>query len=534
VLNMPEAIELLAKTDRQLERKLHPSPRAKALPYLIYIPLYILAIGFAVSDLIFFWQGRDPLDFWPNFLQTLLLPASLVLGFVTFGSDARSSQYPHVAALREAARTGDATLAPIVTESAAPTLDPLAPAASPGRIGPLSRPVKWLHPLIMFAVILLVVALIAVPLLCVYVSIQTGVVPGVALLSLAAIFGLLACRAFGPVYVRVDAEGLHWRRLLGGRRHFAWRNAQALIQMGDVNMLVDHHKTTFILYSPECVFTWNINATTRRKRAASHMLLQAISQHTGLPLRDVSTEVRRIAYAVRILASARKPTKQQINYRFRVLAIAMLPFIVMMLLAATIQIKEPGHFERIYAQSHTVAPLYTDSLTHPDGDWPLTESMTFDNAAYTIESDQSGFTMFVLAPHRYDHALYEVTVSSQGDIESPSGAGLAIIGSAHSQPMLTFCVTPDGWWSLRWLPQGTHLSGSGDSIRIGKNSAIHQDFGAPNRLAILVQGSDFTFYINGHYMTRYHYDELAGGHVGLYLAPPAQQGSFTGFAIYPA
>ncbi|MGZ3584731.1 MAG: hypothetical protein ACXWP6_19610, partial [Ktedonobacterales bacterium] len=450
---MPDAIELLAQTDQQFERTLHPSPRAKVLPYAIYIPLYILAIGFAVGDLIFLWQGQDPQDFWMNFAQSLLFPMSLVLVFVMFRSDSRVSQYAPVSALRRAARTGDATLAPIVTESAAPSLDPLASA--PSRIGPLSRPAKWSHPFIVLAVILPVIAIIAAPFLFVYVNIQAGTLLAAVLLFLAAVFGLLACRAYGPVYVHVDAEGLRWRKLLGGLHHLAWRNAQALIRMGDVNMLLDNHKSTFILYGTECVFTWNINATARRKRAASQSLLHIISQHTGLPLRDVSTEVRRIAYTVRILSSARKHTKQETNYRFRVLAIAMLPFIVMMLFAVAVQVKEPGYFERLYAQSHNAAPLYVDPLTHPDGDWPLTESMTFENAAYTIKNGQSGFTTLVMAPHRYDNALYEVIVSSQGDSNLQSGAGIAILDNTHSQPMLTFCTTSDGWWSLKWLQLGT-------------------------------------------------------------------------------
>ncbi len=532
MLYMAEAIELLAKTDRQLERKLHPSPRAKALPYLIYIPLYILAVGFAVIDILFLWQGRDPLDFWTNFVPSLILPMNLVLGFVMFNSDSRAAQYTPVSALRQAARTGDTTLAPIATESAAPALDPLAPAQS--RIGPLSRPIKLSHPFIVLAVCLPVPAIIVVPLLSIFGNMQAGMLLALALLSLAIAFGLLACRAFGPVYVHVDAEGLRWRKLFGGHNHFPWRHAHALIRMGDVNMLLDHHKTTYILYGAECVFAWNINARPSRKRAASQSLLQTVSLHTGLPLRDVSTEVRRIAYAVRILSSTRKPTKQMVNYRFRVLAIAMLPFIVIMLLAAAIQINEPGHFEHIYTRAHASTPLYADPLTHPDGDWPLTESIAFGDGAYTIKNDQSNFTNLVLAPHRYDNALYEVTVSSQGDPDLHACAGVAILGGAHSQPMLTFCVLSDGWWSLRWLEHGTHASGSGDSIRIGKNSAIQLGTNAPNLIAVLVQGSDFTFYINGHYMTRFHYGDLAGGHIGLYLDPRAERGSFTDFAVYPA
>jgi hypothetical protein len=57
--------------------------------------------------------------------------------------------------------------------------------------------------------------------------------------------------------------------------------------------------------------------------------------------------------------------------------------------------------------------------------------------------------------------------------------------------------------------------------------------GTANRIAVLVQGPDLTFFINGHYATGYHDDALAGGHVGLILDDGSTSGDFNDFAIYP-
>lgn len=528
---MSQVIDLLARTDHDFEytqRRLH---RTKILLYVILGPLYALVLGFAVAMLIRLWQGGDPFQFWIPFVFSASFALHSVKLYVSLASDSRTPFFSPVAALRESIRTGDTTLAPIVTDNAPLIADP-SPAATT-RIGPLRRPMKWSNPFLVLALTLLVAAAIGVPPTLAYASIQAGVNLAIALLVPAAIFCLLAYRAIGPVRVRVDDEGLRWPRLLGGQHRLLWRDAQSLIQLGDVRLFLDDRKTTYIFYSPKRVFTWNITGSSRRQRerAASQSLTRAISQHTGLPLRDVSTEARKISFELPISLPPHKLSPQERTYRFRVLGVVLLPFIIIGLLAGSISFLQPVYFGYLYAHSHASTPLYADPLTHKDSDWPETDIVRFAGGGYIITHDLEthGFhPTLIPPPHHYNNALYEVTARASGD----TNAGLAILSGDISQPMLTFCATPNGNWWLEYVTFGGETENL--LFQHGNSSAIHRGSGTPNRLAVLVQGSDFTFYINGHYMTRYHDDHLAGGHVGLYLDPEPGVGTFTDFAIYPA
>ncbi len=529
---MSEVIGLLALTDRQFERAKHRLRRTKITLYLLLSPLYILSIGIAVSAIVRLWQGYEPLQFWVLFMPVLPLAMSIAAFISAFSSDSRTPLYPPITALRDAIRTGDATLAPIAPDDAAPTLSPSP--LSPTRIGPLRRPMQWSHPLIVFASSLLLVAVVAVPILCAYISIQAGMLLGVALLLLATISYMLAYRAFGSVYMRIDAGGLRWPAPLGGHHRLAWRDAQALIQVGDVRLFLYDRKRTFILYSAERVFSWNITDSSRqqRERAVTQSLLRAISLHAGLPLRDISTEARRLAYDLTDPLTVRKATPQEHKYRDRVYGVVLLPFIIMTLVAGAAQITEPFYFEHLYTQSHATTPLYADPLTHQDNDWPETNQAHFTGTSYTVTHDLALFgfhSSLILPPRRYNNALYEVTARAYGG----TNAGLAIRGTRSSLPILAFYASPEGDW---WLEQDILDGKFHDHLftRLGNSTAIQRDPGAPNHIGILVQGSDFTFFINGHYITRYHDDHLAGGNVGLYLDPEDGQGSFTDFAVYPA
>lgn len=470
------------------------------------------------------------LGFWFSFSSSLLFSMHVVRGFVFSRSDSDSLAplHPYIANLREAVRTGDSSLAPIATGHA---IDP--PAVAPARIGPLPRPFKWSHPFIVLAILLSVTAIIAVPCLFAYVNIQAGTIVGIAMLFLATVCGLLAYRACGPVVVYVGIDGFRWRKILGGHHHLTWRSAQALIRMGDANLFLDDRKTTFILYCADRVFTWNIADSSRRAHIATQSLLHTITQYTGLPLRDVSTEVRHIAYHEGIdPLQLKKPTAQVIEYRFRMLGIAILPFIIMALFALAIPVTKPLSYEYLYMHAHSSTPIYSDPLTHKDSDWPETDSAHFAGGAYTITNDKTLFGFhpsLILPPHHYDNALYEVTARSSGY----TNAGLAVLGNVRMQQMLVFYVTPQGEWSLEQMPLAAHDIYI-DGIRTGASTAIHRGSSAPNRIGVLVQGSDFTFYINGHYITRYHDDHLAGGYTGIFLDPKPGQGAFTDFAIYPA
>lgn len=297
---MSEVTDLLIRTDQDFDYTQRRSRRTKVLLCAILGPFYVAAIVGSVFLLVRLWQGADPLiQFWVPFTFSISFAIHLTRFFVACSSDSRAPLFAPVAAFRQAIHAGDITLAPLATDDSPPALDLLSATAT-NRIGPLRRPMKWSNPFVVRALTLLVAAILVAPPTLAAFSVQAGMILGVALLLPTAISCLFAYRTVGPVHVRVDADGLRWPRLLGGYHRLLWRGAQSLIQFGDVSMFIDDRKTTFILYGAKRVFTWQITggAWRQRARVASQSLLRALSQHTGLPLRDTSAEVRRLAYQV--------------------------------------------------------------------------------------------------------------------------------------------------------------------------------------------------------------------------------------------
>ena len=90
---------------------------------------------------------------------------------------------------------------------------------------------------------------------------------------------------------------------------------------------------------------------------------------------------------------------------------------------------------------------------------------------------------------------------------------------------MTFNITVDGeYWIDRFWDYSSVPT-------IGNDSAIAKGYGASNCLAMLIQGSQYTFYVNGHYAGGFNDGDLAGGAIGLYAG--FDDVSFSGFAVYP-
>jgi hypothetical protein len=72
---------------------------------------------------------------------------------------------------------------------------------------------------------------------------------------------------------------------------------------------------------------------------------------------------------------------------------------------------------------------------------------------------------------------------------------------------------------------------------IHETGAIHQGFGAANRLAVIMRGSEYICYINGQFVGIYRDAGSQDGPVGLYASSDQSEdapiAAFTDFAIYP-
>jgi len=69
----------------------------------------------------------------------------------------------------------------------------------------------------------------------------------------------------------------------------------------------------------------------------------------------------------------------------------------------------------------------------------------------------------------------------------------------------------------------------------GGATAIHQGLDSTNRLAVLMQGSTFTFFVNGRYLGRYQSGYLPqSGQVGVYVEGMHGPVTFSDLLISPA
>jgi hypothetical protein len=225
--------------------------------------------------------------------------------------------------------------------------------------------------------------------------------------------------------------------------------------------------------------------------------------------------------------------KSEVRQRLRLLGVVLSPVLILALVSLIAVLAQMPYYGHLFEQAHSHVALYHDALTHADGDWPDNAFSYFDQGFYHFQQTEYwSHLSYVAAPRRYDRALVEVSGRTGGTFDL-DGVGLAIAGPSRSSPLLTFLVTPAGSWWLEPMSK-TEAYEANPSHRFGDMSAIHRGFGVSNDIAVLMNGSTFTFYVNGHYATSYHDDALKGGDVCLYLGVTTESGDFSNFAVYPS
>jgi hypothetical protein len=526
-------LDLLRRTDRQFTRTQRRYPRIRLAMYLFVGSIYCFALSVLIPMLVKTWQGGDWLAFWAAAMPMAAIGASSVR--VIVWTDPRAELYAPLAALRDAARTGDSTLAP--TEVAPrDALESSLPLNDTTRIGPLRRPVGT-APLVLVGLGVLKLAILAVagPYALATGSLLAAAILFATLFPAGALLALLGGRAWSPLYVRTDTQGARWRLPSGRLARIAWQDARAFFQIRYSPRWGAARATQYVLDAGQAVLSWrviDVRADAQAdapNTAISWQFCRIITERTGLPLRDLSVEALRIA-SLSGPGSKPHPSRAEVWRRLRVLGVVLLPFLVLASVAVALMLYGPWYYAGLYAQAHAHRPLYTDALAAYDGDWPVTAGATFKGGAYQLTNGPTLNTVYMPAPRTYNDALFEVSARTNSGYEL-GGVGLAIQGPQLLAPLLNFWIAPDGTWWLERLPPPRPASDG--VVRLSDDSAIHRGFGVSNHIAVLVRGGEFTFYVNGQYATGYQDDALVGGQVGLYLDPIADSGSFSDFAVYP-
>jgi hypothetical protein len=533
--------DLLARSDRSFARTQH---RLRTIKVWILGPFGCLYVGSLVYWTVAFvavWHDGDWLFYWAGLMGV----APIGIGFARFAlwRDSRADLFAPVAQLRQAIRDGDETLAPVAETPREPTSDV---SSDPSRLGPLRRPAATgtIATLWVIAALVLLVPCVGVPL-----ALGAGNGSLALLFAAAGLLPGLVCALLGwcllsPLFVRSDHDGLRWRRPIGLVAFVAWRDAKGLFSLTYASPFANDRETLYVLDGSTATLVWRAGADTESVaslRSPALMLCQLITEYAGLPLRDVTAQAKRIALGsegtvphtspgARTLVGASHLPGEEIRHRFRMLGVALSPFLTLALVSLGAMVGQAPYFEHLYVQAHSHVALYRDALTHADGDWPDNAFSHFEKGVYHVQQTENWtYPTDVVAPHRYDHALVEVSGRTGGTFDL-GGVGLVIAGPSSSTPLLTFSVAPEGSW---WIARLSPYYETNNSTRLGDMSAIHKGLGVWNRIAVLMNGSDFTFYVNGHFATGYHDDALQGGEVGLYLDSPIDSGDFSNFAVYP-
>ncbi len=383
----------------------------------------------------------------------------------------------------------------------------------------------------------------------IFTSWQIGILGGILLAQ--SLWGLRQrLRMSQPLSVVVDAHGLTWRR--GGKLHILpWSAAHALCMIelppfeAPQSRPADATQRIYWIQGSDGALIWTPTPRGRWSRVASEasapqtasdpawMLCALAAQRTGLPLRDLTASAARLAQLrprVNLIRQALEPASSvQISeadqrriaterarlrkQAWRVLGLGVALDIIMLAAAATLFFAAPRVYGDQLAQAQRSRPIYADSLATLSDQWTVRDGV-IEVTLHQV-SDQVG-----------DFDLAE--------------AGLVLRADPTTHEALVFTITPGGGWRLARFSlkaDGNNVQEGGDLIYEGlfiPVSAIHRGTDTTNRLAVIMRGASYTFFVNSQYVGSYHDDRVAGEQVGLYTDGLGQATEFTDFAVYPA
>lgn len=488
--SMDKVLDLLRRSDGSFRGTQHRQRRVLLTLALTVGPIYLGTLVLAVVLLIRTWQGGDWLvEFWGPFAATAPFSTSLIR--VAIYDDDRKPLFAPAAELRNAVRRADDAVAPKVEPPAGASEISAPSPFSGGRIGPVRRTTSMAGLVaIICGVAVLVVLAIWVP-----AFLSTGVgdvgvrgagISTAALLPLACLLFLYGARAYGRFTINLDAAGLRWRTPGGQRVRLTWADAYALFEVHRTASLATNPETQYAALGTRSALAWRLpNARAEsRERTSSAEQCRAITEHAGLPLRDVTAEAMRVVGQAKQTPLGPKNRagvpKVEVRRRFKMLGIIASPVLVVGLVAGGLQIYQPHYYENLYTQARAHAPTYTDPLTSDMGNWPTGSHASFAGGACNFALDDQTWQVDELAPKTNDNSLIEVTTRDCPS-DGIGGPRFIFYDAQDENHSLTFRVTSEGKY---WIQPYNILSDANTAPFIQSAAAIVTGCNATNRLAV--------------------------------------------------
>lgn len=487
--------------------------------------------------------------------------------------------------VRNAAVAGDAKNAPLAQMQPTPDSIPMAPEST--SIAGLYRPRTLIVPgatsvasivISSISLVLVLGVLVAIVLASSFFNFTGGSLVILSWQYLAFyVFGFVALLAAHiqqqrqrlPFSVTLQPQGVAWRQ---GRRRRSepWSAAQALCVLDMFPMGgAFQPQRLYWLQFPQGALAWAstpLPVWTREQHKsgaasstddAAWRLCAIATQRTGLPLRDMTGIAMRLSAFSPRLENARQTLapetpmyisapeqaridvqraqrRRQIRLRFGgqvvyVLALAGL--------AAGLYFGAPVAYGAELSQAERSAPIFHASLRNDSNGWQTRGS---DDLSLWYTGDGMHVTSccdeFAIAPRPVSDGVIEVTLHTVGDFDLDE-AGLVLRADPQTDQALYFTITSGGGWRLTRGSMKQDSGPSNDLVYEGLFTSvlgIHTGNDVTNRLAVIMRGSDYTFFVNGRYIGSYHDNQIAGSRVGVYTDGTQDTSAFADFAIYPA
>ena len=534
---------------------------------------------FASASLYSTWSGFGPNDwgwFWTAAVLSFLLSALL---FFASAYSAWRKHHPkpatsdasklNVRKLRVAVLTQDETLAPSLIPANTPDTTPIAtPTTSVFRVLPGQRRFQMTMLAAQafgtgpYTFIVLLQAATHSP----WIFSWQGLVWIPITLMLGWWYTFQLVRKTRPFRVTVGEDGLRWRE--GRRKRFlpwsearAWcviylaperpRGFSATLSWPD-SIRAQPMTALYALIGENASLTWYYQAKPAYAARDSQALAQTIQTKVGLPLRNLTASSEQLYDQLRRERGRAKQATLETKDDLASEASATPPIVsatlifVSSTLVVLAGILTPFAQQQYYGaqvqQLEAAYPQIRDPLTSDTLGWTPAPPDNVDTFTFTQDGYASSrVCCFVISrvPQTIGNGLLEVSMRDDAVYEFDS-AGLLFRADNNAHSALVFAISPDQRWYLRQftlgddgsLSQERELRSEGFLIGVG---AIRKGQNAMNRLAVLMNGPTYSFFINGQCIGGYRADDLPqAGQVGVYVEYSSGPVTFSDLLISPA
>jgi hypothetical protein len=369
-----------------------------------------------------------------------------------------------------------------------------------------------------------------------------------------------------PFRVTVGEDGLRWRE--GRRKRFLpWDEARAWCvvflaperprglsaTLSWPNSIRSQPMTAlYALIGENASLTWYYQAKPAYAARDSQALAQTIQTKVGLPLRNLTASSEQLYDQLRRERGRAKQATLETkdgpaSNSDMAPPVASTAFIfTLSTLIVLAGILTPFAQQQYYGgqmqQLEAAQPQIRDPLTSDALGWtvaPPDKADTFSFTSKGYASERACCNVTSRVPGTMSDGLLEVGMRDDAVYEFDS-AGLLFRADKSAHSVLVFTISPDQRWYLRQftlgddgsLSQERELRSEGFLIGVG---AIRKGQNAMNRLAVLMNGPTYSFFINGQYVGGYRADDLPqAGQVGVYVEYSSGPVTFSDLLISPA